>query len=192
MKKKLGILIAAALIVGSLPLAASTFVLMTPVEMIQQADSIIQGRVVEVESSWSESGAMIITEATIEVDEVLLGQADRTVTVRTFGGEVSGIMVEAHGFPKFVQNETVILFLNREASDNSLRVLGYQQGHFEVVKRLDGVTLAVPQIDEGMAFVHRSGKLALEAQSQPIEQFKQNLHNLAIEAGRLPADNPVR
>lgn len=195
MRKQLGILVLAAL-ACSLPLSASTFVLMTPVEMVRQAESIVQGRVIEVESFWSEGGELIISEATVEVDEVLLGEATATVTVRTFGGEVGGIVVEAHGFPVFERGEHVILFLNREASDDSTRVLGYQQGHFEVVERLDGVTLAVPQIDEGMRLVERSGKLAPEARSLRLDQFKSNVRDLARQVGRLPvtelSTNPAR
>jgi len=53
------------------------------------------------------------------------------------------VIVEAHGFPRFEQDEQVMLYL--EASgDGRYRVLGYQQGHFRVVTRLDGVTQVIP------------------------------------------------
>ncbi len=59
----------------ALPASASTFVAMTPHELVAQADAVIQGRVADLRSFWSESGRIIVTEALIDVEEALVGDA---------------------------------------------------------------------------------------------------------------------
>ncbi len=179
-------------LLSTLPVAASTFVAMSSVDLVKGATAVIQGQVIEIESFWSDSGRIIVTEAKIEVDEVLLGRAPSTVTVRTFGGQVGDMIVEAHGFPKFEANERVLLFLTVEPADGTTRVLGYQQGQYRVVTRLDGVTLAVPMADEGMRLIQRSGKLAPEPQSLLLDDFRSRLRATALQVGRTPETTPVR
>lgn len=178
----LGLLL--ALTLGTLPALGSTFIALTPREMIDQADAVVQGRVVHLESFWSESGRIIVSEATVEIDEVILGKAPAVVKVRTFGGQVGDIRVEAHGFPVFEQDERVLLFLAREPADDSVRVLGYRQGQFRVVTRRDGVTLAVPMIEEDTRFITRNGQLMPAPESVEIDHFKTRLRTIANEIGR--------
>lgn len=172
------------LALATVPLTASSFVAMSPSELVAAADAVIEGRVARVDSFWSDSGRMIVTEAVVHVREVLVGEAGRSVTVRTFGGQVGDLMVEAHGFPVFERGEQVILFLKREESDGSLRVLGYQQGHFRQVTRLDGVTLAVPMVDAGMRYFRADGSLAPEPQSMLLNDFKAGVDSIARSQGR--------
>ena len=166
----------AALLLAALPAAASTFVAYDQGEMVNNANMIVEGRVMALDTFWSEKGRVVVTEATIAVDEVIAGQTtDRVVTVRTFGGQIDGVGFEAHGFPTFEKNEHVIVFLRTERADDSLRVVGYQQGHYRVVTRLDGVTLAVPQIDSEVSLVSRDGHAVPAQRSVQIDQFKAEL-----------------
>ena len=183
MKKLFAFLLLAATLC-TLPVSASTFVAMSHNEMVAQAETVVQGRVVGLESSWTESGRLIATDVTVKVDEVLVGFAAKEVNVRTFGGQVGEMMVEAHGFPQFEKGRTVLLFLTRESQDEPYRVLGYQQGHYRVVTRLDGVTLAVPQTDDGMQLISKSGERVPAARSVDIDDFKNHLRALAQSLGR--------
>lgn len=185
MKRIAVLCLLATLALGTVPVAASTFIALTPTEMIHQADAVVQGRVIQLDSFWSESGRIIISEAIVEVDEVILGKAPTTVKVRTFGGQVGDVRVEAHGFPVFEQDEQVLLFLDFEPADSSLRVLGYRQGQYRVVTRRDGVTLAVPMLDEGARFITRSGQLMPSPESVELGQFKNQLRSIANEIGRM-------
>ena len=184
--RRVVVTLVAALCLAAMPAAASTFVHLSQQEMVAQADAVIQGKVVEVASFWSESGRIIVSEAMVEVEEVLLGQAPATVTVRTFGGQVGDIRVEAHGFPRFAKNERVILFLQAEPEDGSIRVLGYQEGHFRIVTRRDRVTLAVPMVDENARYLTSDGRLAPEPKSVEIRQFKERIRNQAALLSRGP------
>ncbi len=174
--------IAAAATVAVLLLAspgeASTFVALTSTQMVSGAESIIQGRVVSLESKRSDDGRLVVTDAVIRVRETLVGDAPEFVTVRTVGGRINDFLVEAPGFPSFEPRERVILFLE-PGPGAEMKVRGYQQGHFEVVRRNDGVRLAVPRIEEGVQLITRDGVVLPEPRSMPLGEFKQNVRRLA-------------
>lgn len=176
MKKSLlvaGVLLALA----TLPAAASTFVALTDAELVRGADAIVRGKVIHLESSWNENGTVIVTDAVVKVRETLRGEAPQLVTVRTFGGRVGDFGVEAIGFPRFGEREQVILFLQRPSAGPA-RVLGFQQGHWQVVERLDGVKLAVPRVEDGAALVTRDGSLRPEPKSVRLRDFKRYIRRI--------------
>lgn len=177
--KRLLVVWMVALCLAAVPAVASTFVHTPQKALVAQADAVVQGQVVQLDTFWSEDGRVILTEATVAIDEVLVGKAPTTVTVRTFGGKIGDVGIEAHGFPKFEDGERVILFLSREPSDDSLRVLGYQEGQFRVVTRRDGVTLAVPMVEENARYVTPDGRPAPEPKSVEINQWKAQIKSLA-------------
>jgi len=184
MRGKSWFILMVALCLASVPAAASTFVHMPQHELVANTDALVQGKVIDLRSSWNESGQIIITEAVVAVEETLLGQSvPATVTVRTAGGQVGDFRVEAHGFPQFELGERVLLFLE-DGENATMRVVGYQQGHYRVVERLDGVTLAVPQIEDGARFFTPSGQLAPAARSIEINTFKNIVRSTALEVGR--------
>ncbi|MFQ5526201.1 MAG: hypothetical protein ACE5GX_08050 [Thermoanaerobaculia bacterium] len=169
-----------ALAVAAVPATASTFLAMSDVELVTGADAIVQGRIISQRSLWDETGRVIVTESVVRVQSVLAGQAPRFVTVRTAGGEVGDFAVDAVGFPKFNDRERVVLFLE-DNRDGTSRVLGYQQGHFEVVKRQDGVRMAVPRTEDGAEFVNRAGQLKGERPSMLLSDFKRGVRRIARE-----------
>lgn len=183
MKRHSALLIVALLVAA--PVSASTFVAMSEDELVSGADAVVLGRVIDRASAWTDSGRLIYTDNTVAVEEVLLGEAAAFVNVRTFGGQVGDMIVEAHGFPRFEDNERVILFLTQDKEVGAIRVLGYQQGQFRVVTRLDGVTLAVPMIDEGARLLDRQGRAMPEPRSVRLGQFKTQLLRKAGELGRM-------
>lgn len=179
MHKRPLLCVAALLLLVAVPAAASTFVGLSHTQLVRQSEAVVEGRVIELNSFWSDSGRMVVTEALVAVDEVILGKADPYVRVRTFGGQVGDMLIEAHGFPQFEQGQQVILFLAREAKDASMRVVGYQQGHFEVVTRLDGVKLAVPTVDEEARLIAANGRPLPEPKSARLGAFKSYLRELS-------------
>ena len=176
--RKIRVALVTGAVLVAIPGNASTFVALPETELVGGSESIIQGRVVGQTSFWNESGRLIVTEAVVRVRETIVGESPKRVTVRTVGGRVGDYTVEAPGFPRFEPRERVILFL--EAGPSGTRqVRGYQQGHFEVVERLDGVRLAVPRIEEGTRLVTRSGQLLPQPRSMPLSEFKQSIRRIA-------------
>lgn len=182
MKRTAALLVVALL--AAVPAFASTFVAMSPKEMVSEADAVVVARVTDRVSSWTESGRLVYTDNSLAVEDVVLGEAPSFVTVRTFGGQIGDVQVEAHGFPKLEDGERVLLFLREDRETGATRILGYQQGHFRVVTRLDGVTLAVPMVDEGARLLDRQGRPVPELRSLPLGELKARILNEAARLGR--------
>ncbi len=173
-------------LVLSLPVSAvaSTFVHMSQEELTAQSDAVIRGRIVEVSSFWNASATMILTEALIRVDETLVGQAPRYVTLRTFGGTVGSYTVEAAGFPEFRLNESMIAFIGAD-EDGSMRILGYREGQYRVMRSRDGEVLAVPMVENNARFLTKDGRLAPAPRPVPLRQLSAEIREHGRRAGRL-------
>ena len=172
--------LAIALALTAAPVTASTFLAMSPQELVEGSDAIIQGRVLAQRSFWGADGRIVLTEVTVKVRDVIVGQAPEIVKVQVPGGTVGDFAVHATGFPSFDAREKVILFLSFDDA-GAARVLGHQLGHWEVVKRLDGVKMAVPRTEDGATFFTRSGRMMPEPQSVPLTDFKRGLRRIDRE-----------
>jgi hypothetical protein len=171
------------LLAVAVPLSASTFLKMSPRELVRDSAAVVQGKVLKVNSFWDASGRIIVTEAQIQVEEKVFGNTPSVVVVRTFGGTVDGYTVEAHGFPKFQANERLLLYLGAE-KDGAARVVGYQQGQFRIVRDQAGVELAVPAVDGAADVIGRDGRIAAKAQPVRLDVLKESIRNEARQAGR--------
>lgn len=176
--KRYAVLLVVALL-ATVPAAASTFVGLTHDELVEQSHSVVIARVVQQSSAWSDDGRVIWTDNILAIEETIIGKAAGHVTVRTAGGQVGDYVVEASGFPKFESNEHVLLFLHHDAKAGATRVLGFQQGHFSIVERLDGVVLAVPMVEDGATLMGKNGHHLAAPTSLPLEQFKQQIRATA-------------
>jgi hypothetical protein len=146
---------------------------------------VVEARVSAVRSFWDRQRTAILTEALVEVEEVVVGDAAPEIVVRTFGGTVEGYTVVAHGFPEFRQGERLLLYLYRESADGSVRVLGYQQGQYRIETRDDGVEVAVPALGEGMRLLSKDGRPVPAARTLPLADLKGQIQRAAERVGRL-------
>ena len=119
------------IVFATLPLRATTVQKQTLDDMVSKAESIVIGRVINSQSSWTKNGKLILTQTTFEVQEGLKGAATKTVTITTVGGRVGNSVLHVSGMPSFQPDETAVIFLER--SNNYLTVLGLSQGKFSVV-----------------------------------------------------------
>lgn len=170
------------MVVAAIPAGASTFLKMTHKDLVRDSAAVVKGQVIQVNSFWTSDGAVIVTEAMIKVDEALLGRPDSVVVVKTFGGEVNGYYIEAHGFPKFTVNDKVLLYLEAE-EDGVARVAGYQQGQFRVVEQA-GIEYAVPMTDDGSNVLARDGRPAAQQKAVPLDAVRNSIRIEAVRAGR--------
>ena len=169
MKRLLGLGVVALLLAVVVPAAASTFIALSHHELVSQSDAVIQGRVLKVSSFWSPSGRVIMSEALVQVEEKVRGNAPTVVKVRTFGGTVGGYTVEAHGFPKFAVDERLVLFLQN--ANETAEVTGYQQGQWRIVND-KGVEMAVPTVDGGAMLLGRDGRPVAAQKALRLDTFK--------------------
>ncbi|HEX2165504.1 MAG TPA: hypothetical protein VHM02_16300 [Thermoanaerobaculia bacterium] len=183
MKRLLVVLVLAAAAVSALPASASTFLAMDQGELVAASQAVVVGEVISVRAFWNDDATAILSEAQVRVDEVVAGEAPRIVTVRTFGGTVGRLRIEAHGFPTFHTGERLVLYL--DGVEGAAEVVGYQLGEYRLVNR-KGVEIAVPAVDAGATFIHRDGSAAARPQALPLADLKHQIRRAA--EGRPVAD----
>lgn len=181
MSKRVCRLLAVAM-VAALPAAASTFLALSREELVRDAEAVVVGRIVEVSSFWNAERTAIVTEATLEVTDTVVGAAPTYLTLRTFGGRVGNYTIEAHGFPRFVLGERALLFLEPE-QDGAHKVLGYLQGQYRIRTR-QGQAIAEPLLDSGARILRRDGSEAPAPRALPLGQLKDQLRDIAGRVGR--------
>ena len=177
----LGVL--ALVMAATTAVSASTFVAVSQDELVRQSDAVVQGRVAKVSQFWNAEGTMIYTEAVLEVQEKLVGDTAGIIVLRTFGGTVGSYTVEAHGFPEFREGERTIVFL-KALEDGAYEVNGYRQGQFRVMRDRTGKALAIPMVEDGVAYLDAEGRGVMR-RIQPLDTFKAQLRDSARAAGRL-------
>ena len=187
LKQTLQVMLLVVAGIGTAGLGASTFVAMSADELIEQSAAIVQGRVIRTNARWNDQGNMVVTDATVVVTDPIVGDPGAELIVQLPGGQVGDFLVEAHGFPQLSRGQEVILFLSQDPTTGTSRIVGHSQGHFEVVERLDGVTLAVPQMEDGVSFLTPSGQPLPPPASAELGVFKNSVRAQAARAGK-----PVR
>lgn len=192
MKRSLMILLCALAL--AVPAAASTFLELTQEELVAQADAVVQGRVIEVQSFWNKQGTAIVTEAVVEVEETVLGRERSHVRLVTFGGEVDGYVIEAHGFPTFRKGQRLLVYLEpqRKSEDGAHRVLGYRQGELEIRKDRQGREIAVPMWEgaERVRILRKDGTEAEAPRVRVLDELKREIRETAGRMGREGGEKP--
>jgi hypothetical protein len=171
-------LVLLALLVASAPLAASTFVALTPQQLVAQSSAVIQGDVLKVNSFWDESGRVIVSEAMIRVTDTILGDSPTVVVLRVQGGDVGNYRVVAEGFPTFHAGERVVLFLQHQ-TDGTDEVTGYRQGQYRIVTNKAGVDIAVPTLEPGVRLFTPDGRMAIRPSAVELDTLKAQIRSEA-------------
>lgn len=167
----------------AVPAGASTFLALSQEEMAEQADAVVLGKVLTVDSYWNAAGTVIVTEAMVEIEEKVLGDTPEHVRLLTFGGEVADYKIVAHGFPTFQKGERLLVYLE-PAKDGFRRVLGYQQGQYRIRKDKQGKDIAVPTLDLGAHVLLKDGTAAPAPRTIALDQLKSQIRDAAGQAGR--------
>jgi hypothetical protein len=157
--------------------------MMDDIDLVAAADAIVVAEVVDTRTFQSaEHAGAILTEATLAIRQVVTGDAPETVTVRTFGGEIPGSRQEFHGAPTFEpgQVQLAMLYLT---PDGAVQVAGYRQGQYRVVRRSDGVRVALPMIGDAH-FVSKDGGPVVPPRALPLDSL---VHHLRTVRGELDA-----
>ena len=97
------------------------------------ADAILIGKVTKQNSSWNENKTRIFTEVTVNVGEYLKGSnINKTLVIRTLGGEVGEVGEFYTHMPRFSKDEEVLLFAKKDKKDNTYKVFEGENGKITV------------------------------------------------------------
>jgi hypothetical protein len=141
---------------------ASTFIHMSRGELVRNSDAAVVGTVSEVQSFWSESGRVIVTEARIRVADRIFGDTPDEIVVRTFGGTVGAYSVEAHGFNEFVAGQRLVAYV-KATEPGRYEVTGYRQGQYRILTDGAGNDVAYSAVEDGVRYLRADGR-AMEAE----------------------------
>lgn len=120
-------LAAAGLLVA--PAAASIVLRVTPRELADTANLVVEGRVATVDVRWDEGHTCINTYATLQVERVHKGRVGGQVVVKVPGGRVGDEQVRVEGTARFAAGEEAMVFLWKDGKGEWI-VLGEAQGKF--------------------------------------------------------------
>jgi len=101
--------------------------------MIDQAELIIDGEVIDIYSEWSDNRTTIHTYVTLGSLQVIHGDvAGATVTLQFMGGQVGDDIIAIPGSPTFDVGDREVLFVRNNGAALS-PIVGFYQGRFQVI-----------------------------------------------------------
>jgi len=101
-------------------------------QLVENSSDVIRGKVISQISQWDETHAVIYTEVTIEITEIVLGTVTKGAAISVYvpGGVVNDTGLRVEHAPEFEDGEEVILFLTE--LDNLYSVTSWEMGKFRV------------------------------------------------------------
>jgi hypothetical protein len=99
-------------------------------DLVKKAQHIVAGKVRDSRTYWNSNRKLILTSYTVEVDETIKGQSQRTFELTTIGGKIGDLELRVSGMPSFEKGENIVVFT--EPSGPYQVVLGLGQGKFTV------------------------------------------------------------
>jgi hypothetical protein len=105
-------------------------------ELSRDAIAIARGRVVALDTQWTEDRGTIETIVTLEVESYLKGDFGGTLRFRVPGGDFGRFRSVVVGAPQFAVDQRVVVFLGARGPSVPY-VLGLSQGVFRVSRAAD-------------------------------------------------------
>jgi hypothetical protein len=131
------LLAAVVAVLAALPVRATVLAPADITELSREAAFIVRGTIVEITPRWADGRRRIDTVITLDVRQVLKGDAVSSVSFKVPGGEMGRYRSVMIGAPSFRVGEEVILFLGARAPALP-HLLGLGQGVYRVER--DGRT----------------------------------------------------
>ncbi|RME21866.1 MAG: hypothetical protein D6798_17215 [Deltaproteobacteria bacterium] len=173
---------------------ASTVAPLTEDQLIDAAEIIVRGRVVEVWTELDDSG-LVWTRAMVEVDRVFKGDADPTIVVSEAGGQFGDRVTMVAGVARFDVGEDIILFASHRG-EGRIQPIGMSTGKFLIRQdpytRDDIVQRFNPPL--GRAYDHRFVPLPPESQRVSVDEFVEHIEErvaLGWDGRPIPGIDPA-
>lgn len=107
-------------------------------KLSENADLILEGKVIKRNSSWNQNKTRIHTDVTVQVDEYLKGnRGNKTIVISTPGGEVDGVGELYTHMPRFNDNEDVLVFVKADKKNNTYKVFNGEDGKITLYEDKD-------------------------------------------------------
>jgi hypothetical protein len=144
-------------------------------EKIDQAASIIVGRVVSQESSWDANRQRILTHSKIAVEKTLKGSHARELTIVTPGGTVGDIAQDYVGVPRFHTGDENVVFVRETRAGPT--VLFFDQGAYRVEKNSSGERIVMPLVSSAVLVDVQRGVAATPETPRSLREFESSVRD---------------
>lgn len=143
--------------------------------LVGRADRVVVGKVSAVRYLRGARGR-IFTEATVQVEQTVVGASGKTVTLRALGGVLDGIGMRVAGAPEFRVGQRVLAFT--ELRQKHRYVIGMRQGLFQLTRNDQGQSMLRRSL-AGLSFARRdaAGKVQLAAAEPTLLDRPQRLED---------------
>lgn len=147
---------------GIPPAPASTVVIPSLEELVQSADSIVEGVVQGQVATWEDgTGASkaISTTVTLKISQVFKGTASDYIELRMAGGQIGDIRDVVQGSPQFENSKTYILFIQNNGKQ-LVPLVAMTYGQFKIVQDAQGVARLFDGKDRPVTSLDQIGRNA--------------------------------
>lgn len=144
-------------------------------ELARDARAIARGRVVAVESRWTDGRRTIETLVTLETESYLKGDLGETVQFRVPGGVLGRFRNVVVGAPQFKEGQRIIVFLGARGPSVPF-ILGLNQGLYRLATTAAGEVVATPSLVPGAAPAIRGSDRLVPA---ALAEFEARVRRLA-------------
>ena len=142
-------------------------------EKVEQAASIVVGRVVSQQSSWDASRQRILTYSKIAVEKTLKGSPAQEITIVTPGGTVGDIAQDYVGVPRFQTGDENVVFVRQTGAGPT--VLFFDQGAYRVEKDSGGERIVKPLVSSAVLVDVQRGVAAAPESSRSLRDFERSV-----------------
>lgn len=123
--------LAVLLLLAALPAWSTLVPRLTLEQMVDEAASVVHGKVLRTWSAWDGAHQFIWTHYEIGVADTMKGTSTTTVTISEPGGEVNGVHMTISSAPSYLVGEEVVI-LATATEIGFQRTAGWGQGKFAV------------------------------------------------------------
>ncbi len=142
------------------PARATTVIPPSFDQLVDQAELIFQGTVIDVKARWVGEGGQrhIVSYITLMVEDAIKGNPGVTYTIRMLGGTVDGETMQVSDSPKFETGDRDILFVEHNGTQ-FVPLVGIMHGRFRVLPdKASGEDLVVTDEGEAVSDLAQLGK----------------------------------
>ena len=139
-------------------------------DKVENAASILVGKVVATESRWDNARRWILTYNRFEIEKALKGSPAREITIVTPGGAVGNIQQDTVGIPKFTVGEEHVLFVRNTAAGPT--VLYFEQGAYQLLRDSRGDRTVVPAVSSAVLIDSQAGRAVAPEEPTSLRAFE--------------------
>ena len=112
------------------PSHATSMYFVSNLQQAQQSDAVVIATIGDASSAPHPTYNTVMTETSIVVDEVLVGDAPKELTIRQIGGTLNGKTLHVPGDARLQKGSKVVLFLN--AQDEIWYLTAMEQSKYDL------------------------------------------------------------